>query len=414
MRLSSFFGPTAAGFAFLIQLWPILTLIPPTQGVNYTTVPLPDLDLSSLGQVALTGDFDSISLYTYVQQSEDAFKTNGTQSLITQLPNGDFATTAAADGYIKALCPFIMQSGKLAGVVVGGNFTELGGIRAPGAAMYDTTTGNIIPLNGLNGTINAVLCDQDTNTVYVGGQFLGLNSTNALAWVGMSGWATLPFQGFNGPVNTIIKEASGNIIFGGSFTGLGNATTVMPEQLDQQVINIASANISSSSNSSTVGFDNPSNIVCKTNGLGGPGNSWLLEDNSPGWWRADMNFGYVPSLLRIWNTHQDGRGTQTFRFTAMPINGIMNFTYKDPDTGVDNHCDALCPLSAKQSVPYQDFRFINNVGMSAFRIDISAWYGQGAGLDGIELFQNGNFKLVSALKQLADHYRYLCLCGRHV
>ena len=391
MRLFSSFGPTAAGFAFLLPLWPIITRIPPTQAVNYTSVPLPELDLTDLGQVALTGDFDSISLYTYLQQSEDAFKTNGTQSLITQLPNGDFATTAAADGYIKALCPFIMSSGKLAGVVVAGNFTELGGIPAQGAAMYDTTTGDIIPLNGLNGTVNAVLCDQDTNTVYVGGQFSGDNSTNALAWVGMSGWATLPFQGFNGPVNSMIKEANGNIIFGGSFTGLGNSTTVMPEQLDQQVINIASANISSSSNSSTPGFNDPSNIICKTNGGDAPGSTWLLEDNSPGWWRADMNFGYEPSLLRIWNTHLDGRGTQTFRFTAIPIDGIMNFTYTDPATGVESHCDARCPLSSQKSVPYQDFRFINTVGMSAFRIDISAWYGQGGGLDGIELFQNGKF-----------------------
>lgn len=390
MSLFSLFGPTAAGFAFLLQLW---ALIQPTQGVNYTSVPLPDLDLSRLGQVALTGDFDSISLYTYLQQSEDAIKTNGTQSLITQLPNGDFSTTAAADGYIKALCPFVMSSGKLAGVVVGGNFTELGGVRAQGAAMYDITSGNIIPLDGLKGsTVNAILCDQDTNAVYFGGQFTGINSTtNAAAWVGMSGWATLPFQGFNGPVNSIMKESNGNIIFGGSFTGLGNSTTVMPEQLDQQVINIASANISSSSNSSTAGFNNPSNIVCKTNGGGGPGNTWLLEDNQPGWWRADMNFGYVPSLLRIWNTHQDGRGTQTFRFTAIPINGIMNFTYKDPDTGVENHCDARCPLSSQRSVPYQDFRFINTVGMSAFQIDISDWYGQGGGLDGIELFQNGKY-----------------------
>lgn len=282
-----------------------------------------------------------------------------------------------------------MASGKLAGVVVGGNFTELGGIPAQGAAMYDTTTGNIIPLAGLNGTVNAVLCDQDTNTVYFGGQFTGANSTNAVAWVGMSGWATLPFQGFNGPVNSIMKESNGSIIFGGSFTGLGNSTTVMPDQLDQQVINIASANISSSSNSSAPGFNNPSNIICKSNGDGGPGNTWLLEDNSPGWWRADMNFGYEPSLLRIWNTHQDGRGTQTFRFTAIPINGIMNFTYKDPDTGVQSHCDARCPLSSQRSVPYQDFRFINTVGMSAFRIDISAWYGQGGGLDRLELFQNG-------------------------
>lgn len=391
MRFSSLFGPTAAEFAFLIQLWPIMTLITPTQGVNYTPVPPPDLDLLQLGRVALTGDFDSISLYTYQQESENAITTNGTQSLITQLPNGDFATTAAADGYIMALCPFVMASGKLAGVIVGGNFTELGGIAAQGVAMYDETTGDITPLPGLNGTVNAILCDQETNTVYVGGQFTGANSTNAIAWVGMSGWADLPFQGFNGPVNSIIKESDGNVIFGGSFTGLGNSTTVMPEQLDQQVINIASANITSSSNSSLPGFNNPTNIICKTNGEDGSGDTWLLEDNSPGWWRADMNFGYEPSLLRIWNTHQDGRGTQTFRFTAIPIDGIMNFTYTDPDTGVVGHCDALCPLSSQTSVPYQDFRFINTVGMSAFRIDISAWYGQGGGLDGIELFQNDIF-----------------------
>ena len=389
MRLPSFLGLNAPQFALFLKLCPIVTLIRSTQGVNYTSVPLPNLDLSNLGQVALTGDFDSISLYTYVHQSEDAFETNGTQSLITQLPNGDFATTAAADGYIKALCPFVMSSGKLAGVVVGGNFTELGGIPAQGAAMYDVTSGNIIPLSGLNGTVNAILCDQDTNTVYVGGQFSGANSTNAVAWVGMSGWATLPFQGFNGPVNSIIKESNGNIVFGGSFTSLGNSTTVMPDQLDQQVVNIASANISSSSNSSIPGFNDPSNLICKSKGVDAPGSTWLLEDNSPGWWRADMNFGYEPSLLRIWNTHQEGRGTRTFRFTAIPIDGIMNFTYTDPDTGEKGHCDALCPLSSQRSVPYQDFRFINTVGMSAFRIDISAWYGQGGGLDGIELFQNG-------------------------
>lgn len=386
-----------------------MTLVSPTQGVNYTPVPPPDLDLSKLGRVALTGDFDSISLYTYQQESENAVSTNGTQSLITQLPNGDFATTAAADGYILALCPFVMASGKLAGVIVGGNFTELGGIAAQGVAMYDETTGDITPLPGLNGTVNAILCDQQTNTVYVGGQFTGANSTNAIAWVGMSGWADLPFQGFNGPVNSIVKESDGNVIFGGSFTGLGNSTTVMPEQLDQQVINIASANITSSTNSSIPGFNNPTNIICKTNGEDGSGDTWLLEDNSPGWWRADMNFGYEPSLLRIWNTHQDGRGTQTFRFTAIPIDGIMNFTYTDPDTGVVGHCDALCPLSSQKSVPYQDFRFINTVGMSAFRIDISAWYGQGGGLDGIELFQNGNFDILVHLNSsliLPDIFAY--------
>ncbi len=393
MRFPSLFRPTAAEFASLILLWPIASLIRPTQGVNFTPVPSPNLDLTDLGKVALTGNFDSISLYTYQQQSENSFSTNGTQSLITQLPNGDFATTASADGYIKTMCPFVMSNGMLAGVIVGGNFTSLGGIEAQGVALYDSTTGKVTPLPGLTGTVNVLLCNKVTNTVYVGGQFKGANSTNAVAWVGMSGWANLPFQGFNGPVNSILPASNGNIIFGGSFTGLGNSTTITPNQKDKQIINISSANITTTNTNTTTGFNDGTNIVCKTSGQDGPGNTWLLADNTAGSWTATMNFGYEPSKLRIWNTHQDGRGTKTFRFTAIPINGIMNFTYTDPDSGeVGLFCDARCPLSSNTSVPYQDFIFYNTVGMSAFRIDVSDWYGAGGGLDGIELFQNGELR----------------------
>ena len=389
MRFTSLFGPTAPELTFLIQLWSLMASIRPTQGVNFTPVPSTNLDLQDMGKVALTGDFDAISLYTYQQQTENAFSTNGTQSLITQLPNGAFATAASADGYIKAMCPFVMQDGKLAGVIVGGNFTSLGNVEAQGVALYDPSTGKITPLPGLTGSVNALLCDKDINTVYVGGEFKGANSTNAVAWVGMSGWANLPFQGFNGPVNSIVRATNGNVIFGGSFSGLGNSTSTTPDQKDQQIINISSANISASGTSTTAGYDHPSNIVCNTNGQEGPGKTWLLDDGIPGSWTAAMNFGYEPSLLRIWNAHQDNRGTKTFRFTAIPINGIMNFTYTDPDTGNEAHCDALCPLSSKKDIPYQDFHFINTVGMSAFRIDISDWYGQGGGLNGVELFQNG-------------------------
>lgn len=367
-----------------------MVLIWQTQGANFTPVPSANLDLREMGKVALTGDFDAISLYTYQQQTENAFSTNGTQSLITQLPNGAFATAASADGYIKAMCPFVMHDGKFAGVIVGGNFTSLGGVEAQGVAMYDSSTGKVTPLPGLTGSVNALLCDKDTNTVYVGGEFKGANSTNAVAWVGMSGWANLPFQGFNGPVYSIIAGPNGNVIFGGSFSGLGNSTSTTPNQKDQQIINISSANITAVGTSNTAGFDNASNIVCKTNGQDGAGSTWLLEDDTPGSWTAAMNFGYEPSLLRIWNTHQDGRGTKTFRFTAIPLNGIMNFTYTDPDTGEEGkYCDARCPLSSNKDVPYQDFRFWNTVGMNAFRIDISEWYGQGGGLNGVELFQNG-------------------------
>ena len=114
-----------------------------TQGVNFTPVPATDLNLGDMGQVALTGNFDSISLFTYQQQTENAFNTNGTQSLITQLPNGDFVTSASADGYIKTMCPFVRADGSLSGIIVGGNFTSLGGVEAQGIALYDPSAGKV-------------------------------------------------------------------------------------------------------------------------------------------------------------------------------------------------------------------------------------------------------------------------------
>lgn len=393
MRPFSLFGPAAAELVYLILLWPSFRCVAPAQGLNFDPVSPPALDLSQLGRVALTGDFDAISLYSYQQQTENPYSSNGSQSLITQQPNGDFARTVSSDGYIKSMCPFVMEDGTLAGVVVGGNFTSLGGQEAQGIAMFDPSSQKITPLPGLTGNVQVLWCDKQTNTVYVGGNFKGANSTNAIAWVGMAGWSDLPFAGFNGPVNDIKAAPNGDIIFAGSFTGLGNTTT--PTRKDQQVINISSANITSGSTSTTKGFDQPQNIVCKTSGQDGAGNTWLLEDDTAGFWRADFNLGFTPTKLRLWNTHQDGRGTKTFRFTASPINGIMNFTYVDPATGVKAYCDALCPLPQKSKTPYTDFRFVNGVGMNSFRIDVSDWYGKGGGLDGIELYQDG--KTYSAL-----------------
>ncbi len=388
MRFSSLLGPTSADFATIVQLWPIFTyLVLPTQAINFDPVPLPNLDLSQLGRVALAGDFDSISLYTYQNQNQNAFSTNGSQSLLSQMPNGAFGSLATADASIQTMCPFVMRDGTLAGVVVGGNFTSLGGMEAQGVAMFDPNSDKITPLPGLSGQVSTLLCDQSTNTVYVGGDFRGANSSNAIAWVGMAGWANLPFAGFNGPVTSIAKAPNGNIIFGGSFGGLGNATT--PNRKDQQVINLSSARITAGPSTSTAGFSDPSNIICKTSGRDGAGNTWLLADDRPGFWRTEMGFGYEPTKLRVWNTHQDGRGTKTFRFTATPLDGIMNFTFTDPATGRLASCDARCPLSDNSTEEYRDFFFVNRVGMNGFQIDISDWYGKGGGLNGVQLFQDG-------------------------
>ncbi|PMD40140.1 cellular morphogenesis protein [Hyaloscypha variabilis F] len=390
MKLPSWLCPSDANRPPLLRLFLLLAHLSQfTQAITFDPVPSANLNLDNLGQVGLAGDFNGISLYEFEGQNENGFNTNGSQSVLARFPDGGFATLASADAGIQAMCSFIMQDGAMAGVVVGGNFTSLGGIESPGAALFNQNTSAITPLTGLSGQVSALLCDEDTNTVYVGGSFKGANSTNAVAWVGTAGWTNLPFSGFNGPVTSITKASNGHIVFGGSFTGLGNATG--PSLPDQQIINISGANITSGSSTSTAGFSDPSNIVCKTSGIDGAGNTWLLADNTPGFWKASFGFGFEPTKLRLWNTHQDGRGTQTWRYTAFPIDGIMNFTYIDPTTGQNASCTSECPLSSNSSIKYQDFHFVNVIGMNGFQIDISAWYGAGGGLDGIELFENDIF-----------------------
>lgn len=380
MKFDSLYGLAAAELAGIILLF--TSTLPLAQGA-LTPIPPPKLDLSSLGSVALAGNFDSISIYSYQGQTQGS-NTNGSQSILLPMPNGAFVDVSAADANINAMCPFVMSDGTLAGIVVGGNFTSLGGVDAQGIAMFDPVEEQVTPLPGIFGIVNAILCDQETNSVYVGGAFKAANSTNAIAWVGMTGWANLPFAGFNAPVTSITKAPDGHIIFGGSFSGLGNATT--PTKKDEQVINLETAEISASA---SAGSTDPRNVICPANGT--EDRAWLLPDNSPGYWNARMGFGYQPTKLRLYNTNQDGRGTKTFRFTARPINGIMNFTYTDPETGSEVACDATCHLAQDPSIPYQDFQFVNRIGMNEFQIDISEWYGQGGGLAGVELFQDDIF-----------------------
>ncbi|KAI1143504.1 cortical protein marker for cell polarity-domain-containing protein [Hypoxylon sp. FL0543] len=354
-----------------------------SEAISFNSVPDADLDTSQLGRVGIAGDFSGISLYQFEGQTEQPFNTNGSEQLLTRLPNGLFVSLLEADASIQTMCMFQGQ------VILGGNFTGLGGVQSPGIASFDPNTSKVTPIANLSGQVNSLLCDDSAGKVYVGGSFRTADSTNAITWLSSKSWASLPFAGFNGPVTSITKAPSGHIIFGGSFTGLGN--TSAPRTPDGQVINLSTATIEADQGTSAAGFSDPKNIVCKTDGVDGAGNTWLLQDNTPGAWRATFNFGFEPTKLRLWNTHQDGRGTRTWRFTAQPINGIMNFTYIDPATKQNLTCTSECPLSNDPSVKFQDFHFVNRVGMNAFRIDVSAWYGNGGGFDGIQLFQDDIF-----------------------
>lgn len=386
MRLSSWWSSVGDLPPSLRHGLLLASLAPLGHAITFNSIPSDNLDLSQLGRVGLAGDFDSISLYQFQGQRQGG---NTSSSILTRFPNGAFDQLASSDGLIEAMCSFTLKNGSMAGVVVGGNFTSLGGIESQAAAMFNPNTSAVIPLTGLIGKVNALLCDSSSNRVYVGGNLRGANSTNAIVWVGDQGWQNLPFQGFNGPVTSISKASNGNIIFGGSFTGLGNTTT--PSNPDQQVINISGANITAVSSATTTGLSDPKNIVCKTSGTDGTGNTWLLADNTPGAWKASFGFGFQPTKLRLYNTHLDGRGTKTWRYTAQPINGILNFTYIDPSTGQNASCSSECPLSDNSTLKFQDFHFVNVIGMNGFQIDISAFYGNGGGLNGIELFEDDIF-----------------------
>ncbi|KAG7292081.1 hypothetical protein NEMBOFW57_002113 [Staphylotrichum longicolle] len=366
----------------------------PARAISFTPVPAPNLDLSLLGRVVLAGDFSGISLYQFEEQTEHPFRNNGSEQLLARMPNGLFAPVVNTDATIRTMCTFDTDNGTV--IVLGGNFTSIRdanssaqAMQSAAIALFDPTTAAITPLPGLSGQVNALLCDQDRKTVYLGGSFVGANSTNALAWGGGKDWVKLPFAGFNGPVTSITKTSKGNILFGGSFTGLGNASA--PSTPDGQIINLSTATITSGFSTASAGFSDPKNIICKTGGADGAGNTWLLQDNTPGFWEAQFKHGFRPTKLRLYNTHQDGRGTKTWRFTAMPINGIMNFTYIDPATGQNASCTSECPLSNDKSVKFQDFHFVNEIGMNGFRVDISAFYGKGGGLNGIELFADDIF-----------------------
>ncbi|EPS42974.1 hypothetical protein H072_3038 [Dactylellina haptotyla CBS 200.50] len=384
-------GATASS---IFSIWTTLSAV--ASAINFTEITLPNIKTGDYGRMGFVGDFDSISLYQYAEQGTQTYFTNGSHAIITQLPNGELTTLAVADGNINDMCLFTMKDGTVAGVVVGGNFTTIGGIRANAIALLNPDTGLPVPLNGVSGTVNAVLCDQEANIVFVGGEFSAMNSSNAISWVGMSGWSELPFQGFNGPVESISRMPNGTIVYGGRFTSIHNETllenTNRTNKITQQVVNLdsASSQITAELGSDLSGFSDPKNVICSDGSTDQAGSTFLFQDGVPGSWSADLAYTVYPTKLRLYNTHFEGRGLKTFRFVSRPNNGIMNLTSVDPVSNQRFYCDAWCPLShdTNSTVPYQDFDFVNVIPTFAFRIEVIEWFGAGAGLNGIELFQD--------------------------
>ncbi|KAA8905509.1 cortical protein marker for cell polarity-domain-containing protein [Sphaerosporella brunnea] len=348
-----------------------------------TLISQPIFDLRDLGRVGIAGDFDGVSIYEYSSQAQLSPFANRSQTLLTQLPNGLFTSLGLAptDEAISSMCVYELKDGTMRGVVVGGNFTSLGGVQANGIALYDPGSNKATAMGDFQGSVNALLCDKTTNRVYVGGNFEMNKTKNAIAWEDGQ-WKDLPFEGFTGPVNTITRSNNNTILFGGNFDGLQNFSA--PTIRDAQPINIGSAVITAEQTTDLAGFNDPAAITCTNN----TARQWLLRDGQLGSWTASFRFELFPTKLSLINANYQGRSTETFRLTAFPLGGIMNLTYTDAK-GNKQHCDASCPLQAIDTV--QDFEFVNTVGMKSVRLDILAFRGAGAGLSSVQLFQNDIF-----------------------
>ncbi|CCG84017.1 protein of unknown function [Taphrina deformans PYCC 5710] len=342
----------------------------------------PPLDLSSLGHVAIAGQFSGISIYDDTQQTA-VQSTNSKDGLYLENADGSVTSLGQSDGMIYATCSLNVSNVQT--IYLGGNFSRIGNISAVNMASYTPSTNLFSSLStGVLGTVRALYCDATSNQVYIGGEFEMSNSTNTVLWDALRRrYVTVPFGGFDGPVN-VIRASGSSILFGGQFDSLSGETASSLNEAQQ--VNLQTAYINSPNSYAIYpGFSEPSAIICPS-GDDGEGNTWLLADNSAGSWSASTNFTFRPISFRIYNTHLDGRGTREFRFIAQPVNGILNLTYTDPSTGEQAYCDSRCPLSDSTAVEYQEFKFVNVIEMNGFQLAISGWYGQGGGLRGLEVF----------------------------
>ncbi|KAJ2798080.1 hypothetical protein H4R20_004949, partial [Coemansia guatemalensis] len=360
-----------------------------------------DSQSSDDGSIGIVGAFNGVSSFS-PDSPGSALSLNSSMTSFVALSQNAVELLAAGSstGDVAAACALYKRDGTFAKAYFGGtismlNSTTLGYVFGVDAA------GNIDAMTGgVNGPVNALYCDDKTQLVYVGGNFTntasGLTtsvatmrslSTGGLAVYQASEgtWQALSFHGVDGPVFDFTKMKD-NVYAVGAFSAtVDNATYVA---LDTQPVDLSSCTITGGNSAETAGFNDPHNIICTT-GTESAGNTWLMRDKLPGYYRIDFPFKTTPSLLRLMNTRYQGRGTKTIRVEAVPNNQALTMSYLDPDTRTEMFCTQSCPML--QNYDWQEFRFVDNVStlanITGVTVNIVDWYGMGGGFNKIELYR---------------------------
>ncbi|KAI9310813.1 cortical protein marker for cell polarity-domain-containing protein [Dichotomocladium elegans] len=354
----------------------------------------PIIDLGQLEQIGIAGTYNGISLYTDTQQLSAL--PPSTASVVT-FSNQTFHRLASTStsGSIYATCTMPKPNGGY-DLYIGGDFVQFGSVNSSNVAVIDLTTGTVSALaSGLDDAVYALYCDTSSQSVYAGGRFiapvanapqyaesLAYFGGGSAVWVNEA-WHGLPWKGLNGPVSAITKnDKTGSIFFGGRFdTTADGQTHHAPASQPVKLNPVAVAGSSTA--------DNSQKAICPDTLDEDP---WILPDETRGQWTATFAYSVTPSLFRLANTHLDGRGTQNFSILSLPSQDHFNLSYIDPVTKKRTTCSTNCSLSSDPSIKYQDFLVIGSSLLSAgITIDVQSWYGQGGGLNAVEVFQSEIF-----------------------
>ncbi|KAJ2740760.1 hypothetical protein GGI20_005635 [Coemansia sp. BCRC 34301] len=357
------------------------------------------------GGIGIVGAFSGVSSFSPATSGSTLSLNNTRTSLIAlSQSSASLLASASVDGPITTACAFYNKDGSVSSAYFGGSITTLNA----------TTVGFVVGVNsvgqvdqmggGVSGPVNALFCHQKSGTVYVGGNFTTVSasltlsvatmrsrSTGALALYDSFAktWLPLSFQGLNGPVFDFAEMDSKVYAVGAFSATVDNATYTA---LDTQPVNLSACTITGGNNAETPGFSDPRNIICTPN-ADSSGNTWLMRDKLPGFYRIDFPFKTTPSLLRLMNTLYQDRGTKAIRIEAASTNQALTMSYLDPATKSEQFCTQSCPVP--QNYDWQEYRFVDNVAtlanISGIVINIVDWYGMGGGFNKIELYQRGKY-----------------------
>lgn len=357
------------------------------------------------GDIGIVGSFSGISSFTPGGKSSALKLSSEDESLISlSQSSASVIESSKMNGQITTACFLYNSDGSVSKTYFGGSLTSLNQTPIGYVAAIDSS-GHIDTMHdGVYGPINTLYCDQDLQMVYVGGNFsstvVGLTDSVATARSQSSGnmaiyshkhsaWQHLPFHGLDGPVFDFAR-INDDVFAVGSFSATqDNATHVA---LNTQPVNLAACQIVGGNNAETAGFTDPKNVIC-TQLADQAGNTWLMRDKLPGYYRIVFPFKTTPSLLRIMNTAYQGRGTKAFRMEAVENNQVLQMAYINPVTKREVTCTQSCPLD--HNYRWQEFRFVTDPAtlsnITGVTIQITDWYGMGGGFNKIELYQRGKF-----------------------